>query len=41
MRLWSLHCQDCKCKRTVPTLKGADKKFATIRYNWTKDRQLI
>jgi translation initiation factor 2 subunit 2 len=23
MRLWTLACRDCKCKRTVPTIKGS------------------
>jgi translation initiation factor 2 subunit 2 len=23
MRLWTLVCRDCKCKRTVPTIKGS------------------
>lgn len=27
MRLWTLVCTDCKCKRTVPTIKGAQKKY--------------
>jgi len=28
MRLWDLVCKDCKCKRAVPTIKGAEKKYA-------------
>lgn len=28
MRLWTLICSDCKCKRTVPTIKGSEKKYA-------------
>lgn len=27
MRLWTLQCKNCKCSRTVPTIKGADKKY--------------
>lgn len=27
MKLWSLVCKDCKCKRTVPTIKGSEKKY--------------
>jgi hypothetical protein len=27
MRLWTLACRDCKCKRTVPTIKGSEKKY--------------
>ena len=27
MRLWTLQCRDCKCTRTVPTIKGSEKKF--------------
>lgn len=27
MRLWTLVCRDCKCKRTVPTIKGSEKKY--------------
>jgi len=27
MRLWTLQCRDCLCKRTVPTIKGSEKKY--------------
>lgn len=27
MRLWTLVCRDCKCKRSVPTIKGSEKKY--------------
>jgi hypothetical protein len=28
MRLWTLQCRECKYKRVVPTLPGAEKKYA-------------
>ena len=39
MRLWTLQCKNCKCSRTVPTIKGADKKYEDYELEEAKKDQ--
>jgi len=42
MRLWTLQCGNCLCRRAVPTIQGSDKKYEDYEkrlINCKKDKE--